>query len=115
MPDAAPDAELVVLVLDVVEVVFDALPESPLVVAVGAEPEVGLEVGAGLDVGAGVLAAGGAEVWVGWGCVEPWPDPASGSVYCWSPADGPLARTAAGASSTTTKVSIRDKTSLRGI
>jgi hypothetical protein len=88
----------------------ELLPEAPeAVVAVGAESDV---VGAAAvvcpdgEVVAGVEVAG-AELVVGEdagdvlaGCVEvcePVVDPASGSVYCWSPAEPPWASATAGA------------------
>jgi uncharacterized protein len=68
--------------------------ELAAVVALVVEAEVVEAVGVELDVvaaGAGVVL--GAVVVV----VEPWCEPPSGSTYCWSPADGPVARAAAGA------------------
>ena len=48
-------------------------------------------------------------------CVELGLEPASGSMYCWSPADGPLASTVAGATNATVMAAIRQMISLRGI
>jgi hypothetical protein len=105
-----PDVELglSVEVPEVPDVALDPLGVE-LVVAVGAE----LDVGAALDVGAEAAGAEGVEVRVGCDCVEPWPDAASGSVYCWSPAD--CASTVDGASTAAVTATMKKTRSLRGI
>jgi hypothetical protein len=109
LPDDAPDAELVVLVgvPDVFELVLDELDEVELGVPDGAEL---------LEAGAEVPELGVVDVCVGRDGVEVWPEPpASGSVYCWSPADGPFASTVAGTNSTAARATIRQTSSLSGI
>jgi hypothetical protein len=110
LPDAAPDVESVVLVElpDVFEGVLDGLEGVELVVADGAA----LDVGAELEPAGELEGAGVVEVWVD---VEPCPELASGSVYCWSPADGPLPSTVAGKSSAAPAATIRQTRSLRGM
>jgi hypothetical protein len=76
--------------------------------------ELDVAEGAELDAGAEFAAAGVVEVWVDWDCVDPW-EPASGSVYCWSPADGPWASPVAGTNSAAARATIRQTSSLRGI
>jgi hypothetical protein len=101
--DAVPDVELVVPVgvPDVFALVLDELDGVELDVADGAEP---------LDVDAEFPELGAVEV-----CVGAWPEPASGSVYCWSPADGPVASTVAGANRAAARHTIRQMNGLNGI
>jgi hypothetical protein len=106
LPDDDPDVALVVLVgvPDVLELVLEEPDGVELAVGEGAE----LEAGAELPV------PGVVDVCVCWDGVDAWPEPASGSVYCWSPADG-LASPVAGASSVAAMATIRQTSGLRGI
>jgi hypothetical protein len=101
LPDVACDVELVELAVVPVVVVLelDGLDVDELVA---------LE----LDAGADELEDGADEPPE---CVELGLEPASGSMYCWSPADEPLASTVPGASNATVTAAIRQMISLRGM
>jgi hypothetical protein len=103
LPDVACDGELVELAVVPVVVVLelDGLDVDELV-ALAEE----------LDAGADELEDGADEPPE---CVELGLEPASGSMYCWSPADEPLASTVPGASNATVMAAIRQMISLRGM
>ncbi len=96
------------LAADVADVALGVVALGVVVLGVVALVTVDCEletVGAGVEVAGAV--AGGVVVLLVWWFVF---DPLSGSMYCWSPADGPLASAAAGLSSTRTQRTARDNT-----
>jgi hypothetical protein len=108
VPDAAADVELVEPVGVPLVVVLELAPEVPDAAGLVDEDEL-VAVGAGLELAA-----------VEDGDGEPCPlasvdecEPARGSTYCWSPAEGPAARTVAGVSMAAAAAAIRQTISLR--
>jgi hypothetical protein len=108
LPDVACDVELVELVAVPVVVVLELELEG-----LDADELVALDEG--LDAGADELEDGAPDDCPPPECVELGLEPASGSMYCWSPADGPLASTGAGTSNATAMAAIRQMISLRGM
>lgn len=96
----ACDVELVEPVVVPVVVVLELALE-------GLDPDELVAVGVGLDAGADDVEDGVVEECPPPECVEPGLEPARGSMYCWSPADGPLASTVAGTSNATITATIR--------
>lgn len=96
------------------ELALEGLVAEELVAEELAEEEL-LAAGVGLEAGADAGEDGAVELCPPAGLVEPWPEPARGSMYCWSPADGPLASTVAGTSRAAAAAAIRQAISLRGM